>query len=120
GISVPRYVVVCLLLSGGLAGLAGLAEVAGIHHRLIEKMSPGYGYTAIMVALLGRLHPGGIVAAAVFTAAGLVGLANAQRVARVPSTLADVVMGVTVLMVLAVSSTAPVAGLLRPRGGRVD
>ena len=120
GIPVSRYVVVCLLLSGGMAGLAGLAEVAGIHHRLIEKMSPGYGYTAIMVALLGRLHPGGIVAAAVFTAGVLVGLDNAQRVARVPSTLADVVMGVTVLAVLAVSSGAPMGRLLRARGPRVD
>src|SRR3712207_8443012 len=51
-------------LSGGLAGLAGMSEVAGIGHQLQRNLSPGYGYTAIIVAWLGRLHPLGIVVVA--------------------------------------------------------
>jgi general nucleoside transport system permease protein len=61
GFSAKRIVWFCLLLSGGLAGLAGLFEVAGPIGQLIPSISPGYGFTAIIVAFLGRLHPLGIV-----------------------------------------------------------
>lgn len=59
GLDIPKIVLIVLLLSGGLAGLAGVGEVAGIHHRLrvASGISPGYGYTAVIVAWLGRLNP---------------------------------------------------------------
>src|SRR6185369_11892753 len=58
GFSVSRDVAVAFVLSGALAGLAGAIELAGVTHRLYEKFSPGYGYTAIAVALLGGLRAG--------------------------------------------------------------
>ena len=95
--------------------MAGMGEVTGVHYRLIEKISPGYGYTAIMVALMGRLHPGGIVAAAVFVAALLVGVDNMQRVARVPATLADMLVGLSVLATLASGYYPVIRAYLRRR-----
>ena len=63
GFSRNRMVWLSLLLSGGLAGLAGAFEVAGPIGQLVPHLTPGYGFTAIIVAFLGRLHPLGIVAA---------------------------------------------------------
>ncbi|MFQ5913086.1 MAG: ABC transporter permease [Nitrospinota bacterium] len=119
GISITRYVILSLFISGGLAGMAGLGEAAGVHYRLIEKISPGYGYTAIMVALMGKLHPGGIVAAAVFVGALLVGVDNMQRVARVPATLADILVGLSVLSILVSGYYPVVRAFLRRRFARV-
>src|SRR3546814_14163757 len=63
GFSAARMVWLCLLLSGGLAGLAGLFEVAGPIGQHVPSISPGYGFPAIIVAFLGRLHPHGTVLA---------------------------------------------------------
>lgn len=119
GIPIGRWVVISLFLSGALAGLGGVGESAGVHYRLIEKISPGYGYTAIMVALMGRLHPGGIVAAAIFVGALLVGADNMQRAAGVPSVLADILVGFSVLSIL-ISTYYPILrAYLRRRFVRV-
>ena len=66
-----RMIWLCLLLSGGLAGLAGLFEVAGPIGQLIPILTPGYGFTAIIVAFLGRLHPLGIIASGLLDGAVL-------------------------------------------------
>jgi simple sugar transport system permease protein len=71
GIPTAPYLVLAMLFSGGLAGLAGYGEVAGLHHRMLLNISPEYGYTAIAVALMGRLHPAGIVVTAFLFAASL-------------------------------------------------
>jgi simple sugar transport system permease protein len=60
GINVSRTIVWTMVLSGALAGLAGAAEVAGLQHRLVDEFSPGYGFLAIAVALLGNLEPFGV------------------------------------------------------------
>lgn len=73
GIDVVKNILLVMLISGGIAGLAGMIEVAGITHRLQHGISPGYGYTAIIVAWLGRLNPVGIVVVAVLFGALLVG-----------------------------------------------
>ncbi|MEE8109695.1 MAG: ABC transporter permease [bacterium] len=119
GIPITRYVLLSLFISGGLAGLAGLGEAAGVHYRMIEKISPGYGFTAIMVALMGRLHPGGILVAAVFVGALLVGVDNMQRVARVPATLADMLVGLSVLSILVSGYYPVIRAYLRRRFVRV-
>lgn len=119
GIPITRYVILSLFISGGLAGLAGMGEATGVHYRLIEKISPGYGYTAIMVALMGKLHPGGVVAAAVFVAALLVGVDNMQRVARVPATLADMLVGLSVLFILVSGYYPVIRAYLRRRFSNV-
>ena len=97
GISTSRETVRVLLLSGGLAGLAGAIEVCGVTGRLFENLSPGYGFTAIAVALLARLHPIGVVPAALFFGALASGSGAMQRVAHVPSVTVQVVEALVIL-----------------------
>lgn len=73
GISVARNILLVMLISGGIAGIAGMIEVSGITHRLQQGISPGYGYTAIIVAWLGRLNPLAIIMVAFLFGALLVG-----------------------------------------------
>ena len=101
GISVYRNIVLSSLLSGGLAGLAGMCEVAGLQHRLLEGISPGYGYLAIIVALLGGNAPLGVLIAAVGVSALQVGSLSMQRSANVPASIASIIMGTVVLLILA-------------------
>lgn len=101
GIGVFKSIVIAMFLSGGFAGLAGMVEVFGVHHRLMEGISPGYGYTAIVVALLGKLHPGGVVLAAFFFAALIVGGDTMAYRSGIPIFLAYVIQGVVILFVLA-------------------
>jgi len=73
GINVKRNIMLVMLISGGIAGLAGMIEVSGITHRLQQGISPGYGFTAIIVAWLARLHPFAIILVAILFGALLVG-----------------------------------------------
>lgn len=73
GISPLKVLLIAIIISGGFAGIAGTGEVAGVQYRLRTGISPGYGYTAIVVAWLGRNHPIGIVIASLFVGGLLVG-----------------------------------------------
>jgi ABC-type uncharacterized transport system permease subunit len=101
GIQVSRTIIWTMLISGALAGLAGASEVAGVQHRLVEGFSPGYGYLAIAVALLGNLKPFGVVLAAILFAALLNGADAMQRAAAVPVTVIYVIEGLVILFVAA-------------------
>jgi simple sugar transport system permease protein len=90
-----------LVVSGALAGLAGGVEVSAITFRLYENFSPGYGFTAIAVALLGRLHPLGVALAAVLFGALDVGSTAMQRVAGVSSVLVSAVQAIVIFALLA-------------------
>jgi simple sugar transport system permease protein len=98
GISPERHGVLVLALAGGLAGLAGAVEVAGVTGRLYEGLSPGHGYTAIAVALLARLSPLGVVPSALFFGALEAGAGAMQRQAGVPSVATEIVQGAVVLL----------------------
>lgn len=89
------------LASGALAGLAGAIEVTGVTYRLFEGISPGYGYSAIAVALLARLHPLTIIGTGVFFGALEAGGAAMQRDAGVPAQFASIVEALVILGVLA-------------------
>ncbi|MFN3936000.1 MAG: ABC transporter permease [Gemmobacter sp.] len=103
GIPVNRVLVQTALISGGLAALAGFSEVSGLRGNLSRDLSPGYGYTGIVVAMLALLHPLGVVLAALFVAGVFVGADSMSRAAGVPSYIADVLLAVALLfMVLAV------------------
>lgn len=80
----------CLLLTGGLAGLAGTFEVAGPIGQLVPNISPGYGFTAIIVAFLGRLHPLGIIASGFLMALSYLGGENAQITVGLPQAVTGV------------------------------
>ncbi|MCZ2496763.1 ABC transporter permease [Xylophilus sp. Kf1] len=106
GVPVTRTVVLVALMSGALAGLGGAVEVAGRTGYLTLDMSPGYGYSGIVIAMLAALHPLGVVAAAVFTAGVLVGADSMSRAVGVPSAIADVIVATSLLSVLVASLLA--------------
>ncbi|HET7024627.1 MAG TPA: ABC transporter permease [Gemmatimonadales bacterium] len=99
-VDVDRVIASALLGSGGLAGLAGGIEVAGVSYALFQNLSPGYGFTAIAVALLARLDPLGVVVAGVLFGALESGAAAMQRDAGVPSVAVYVVEAVVIIVVL--------------------
>ncbi|MGO8695548.1 MAG: ABC transporter permease [Rectinemataceae bacterium] len=99
GIQVPRYEALSLTLAGGLAGLAGAIEVMGVQHRLMAGLTSGYGFTGIVAALLGGLHPLGLIPASVLFGALLVGADTMQRAVQVPSSLVMALLGLIVLFV---------------------
>lgn len=101
GVGVGRTIVVAMALSGAFAGLAGGIEVLGVRGRLIEGFSPGYGFEAIAIALLGRLNPLGILGAALLFGALDAGAAGLQTAARdVPSAIVQLTEGLAVIYVL--------------------
>lgn len=103
GVDAARVQWKAFLASGALAGLAGASEVGGVTWALYEGISPGYGYTAIAVALLARLDPRGVVVSALFFGALEAGGAAMQRNAGVPAVTVQVVTAATLLGVLAVT-----------------
>ncbi len=106
GVPVTRTIVLTALLSGALAGLAGAIEVAGRTGYVTLDMSPGYGYSGIVIAMLAGLHPLGVVAAALFVAGVLVGADSMSRAIGVPTYLADVIVAVSLLSVLVATMLA--------------
>ncbi|MBL8338743.1 MAG: ABC transporter permease [Rhodoferax sp.] len=100
GVPVTRTVVLVALLSGALAGLAGAIEVAGRTSYVTLDMSPGYGYSGIVIAMLAALHPLGVVLASVYVAGVLVGADSMSRAIGVPTYIADVIVAASLLSVL--------------------
>lgn len=100
GISVPFYQMLSLTLAGGFAGLAGVIEVIGVQHRLLDGITSGYGFSGIVAALFGGLHPLGLIPASVLFGGLLVGADKMQRAVQIPSALIDVILGLIVLMVV--------------------
>lgn len=106
GMPVNTVLVKTALLSGGLAALAGFSEVAGLKGHLSLDLSPGFGYTGIIVAMLALLHPLGVVLSALFVAGIFVGSDSMSRAADVPTYIADMLLAVALLfMVLAILLT---------------
>jgi simple sugar transport system permease protein len=104
GINVEWGIIFALLFSGALAGLTGIMEVSYLHSRLKGPISGGYGFTAILVALLGRLHPVGIFFAAIFFSALTIGAESMHTLTGISATLADAIQALMVLFVLGVDA----------------
>ena len=100
GIPVDATMLKVALLSGGLAGLAGVSEVAGVKGYLSADLSPGFGYSGIVVAMLAGLSPIGTVFAAIFVAAVFVGADSMSRATGISNYLADLVVSLSLLCVL--------------------
>ncbi len=106
GIPAQRTAAWSLVIGGGLAGLAGACEVAGVTGQLYQELSAGSGYTAIAVALLARLHPLAVIPSALFFGALEAGAGAMQRVAAVPAVATQVVQALVILLSLGVSFRA--------------
>jgi simple sugar transport system permease protein len=124
GFDARRLVLFCFAVSGALAGLAGIIEVAGPIGHLQPGISPGYGFTAIIVAFLGRLNPFGVLVAGLFLALTFIGGEGAQIALKVPLDLTKVFQGILLFYVLACDSLILhrirlVAAPGRPAQGRV-
>jgi simple sugar transport system permease protein len=100
GMPVGWVTVKVALLSGALAGLAGAVEVAGRTAYVTLDMSPGYGYSGIVIAMLAMLNPLAVVGAAVFVAGMLVGADSMSRAVNVPTYIADVIVAVALIAML--------------------
>lgn len=95
GIDIVRNTVLVMMVSGGLAGLAGMAEAAGVVHRLQERISPGYGFTAIIVAWLAKLNPWALIPVAILFGGLLIGSREIQ-----PSGLARMLQGIVLFALI--------------------
>lgn len=100
GVSLTRILVAVACLSGGLAGLAGAIEVMGVKGYVTTDLSPSYGYTGIVVAMLAGLHPIGVIVTALFVATMFVGADGMSRALGVPSFIADVIVSLSLLTML--------------------
>ena len=100
GIPVNATMLKVALISGGLAGLAGVSEVSGVKGYLSSDLSPGFGYSGIVVAMLAGLSPIGTVFAAIFVAAVFVGADSMSRATGISNYLADLVVALSLLCVL--------------------
>jgi len=102
GINVPGYIILSLGLSGAFAGLAGAVEILGLHHRMFEPLavSAGYGFSGIVAALFGKLHPLGTIPASVLFGGLLVGGDKMQRAVQIPQVMVTAMLGLVVLFVV--------------------
>jgi general nucleoside transport system permease protein len=100
GIAVGRVILGAAAISGALAGLAGVSEVGGLHYQVMADISPGFGYSGIVIAMLARLNPLGIGPAALFFAAVMTGAEAMSRATGVPVFLADVLQGLALITML--------------------
>lgn len=91
---------IAMCISGGLAGLAGMCEVCGVQYLLMEGMTGGYGYTGLMAAMIGRVHPIGTLLGSIFFGALLVGGESLKRVTGVPYTITISIMAMATIFVL--------------------
>jgi len=100
GINVHWIFLSAFGLSGALAGLAGFCEAAGVQRRMLENISPGYGYTAIVVALLGQTNPIWVLAAGILFAGLQVGASTMESALGVPSSIATIVQYLIVIFII--------------------
>jgi simple sugar transport system permease protein len=98
--NIARNILLVMLVSGGLAGLAGIGETAGIHYRLQQGLAVGSGYVGIVVAWLGRLRPGSIVVISVLLGGLMVGGDQVQIAMHVPSAISLALEGAILFCVL--------------------
>ena len=104
GFNSNQLILLTFAISGALAGLAGIIEVAGPVGHLQPGISPGYGFTAIIVAFLGRLNPIGILIAGLFLALTFIGGEQAQIAMKIPLDVTKVFQGILLFYVLACDS----------------
>jgi ABC-type uncharacterized transport system permease subunit len=98
--NVSKSTFVVMGISGGIAGLTGAVLVSGIQHQLLEGISPGYGFIAVIIALLGRQHPAGVAAVAFLFAGLMSGSEVMYRTLGIPSAFAETLQALVLIFVL--------------------
>jgi len=116
GIPVEKRMILAFFLSGAIAGLAGAVETAGVHYRYNDQFSPGYGYDSITVAMIGLLHPFGVIISATLFGALKTGILDMSVYTQIPRQLVTLINGIVVLFVAAKSMI--VSGYLRVVKGK--
>ncbi len=111
GINVRLYQALSLILGGAFAGVAGAVQVMGVQRRMLDGLSGGYGFSGIVVALFGQLHPLGAIPASILFGGLLVGSNQMQRTVQVPSAIVNVILGMIVLFVV----SSAIFGKMRAR-----
>ncbi|NIS61687.1 MAG: ABC transporter permease [Proteobacteria bacterium] len=100
GINTTSVILWTAGISGGLAGLAGVGELCALQYRLIMDISPGYGYSGIVIAMLGNLHPIGVLLSSLFFSVIIVGAQTMSRMTGVPTYIAEVIQGMALMVML--------------------
>lgn len=100
GISPATIIVIAMIIGGGLAGIAGMSEITGVQRRLLDGLSPGFGFTAIGVAMLGKLHPAGVVVSAFFFGALMRGSRALQTGMGVPIAIVDIFVAIVIIFLV--------------------
>jgi len=100
GIPVKRVVNSAMFLSGALCGLGGGVYILGITHELLPEQASGLGYTAVVVSLLGNLHPLGVIFSSIFFGSLISGMSSVERALQIPQTLSLLSQGVIIVLIL--------------------
>jgi ABC-type uncharacterized transport system permease subunit len=100
GINVSKYLAISMIISGGFAGLAGGIEIAGVHRRAIEGVTNNYGFSGVVVALFGGLHPAGIVPASFLFGLLIYGSTLAPTRVGVPANIVQVMQGLIIIVIV--------------------
>jgi len=104
GINVNLNFVLAMMISGGLAGLAGACDILGIQHRLIDGFASGYGFDGIAVALVSQLNPFGVILTSFLFGALRTGANTMQRAVGIPTSIVDIIQGLIIFFVVAATS----------------
>lgn len=114
GIRIEHIILLSMMLSGALAGLAGVGEISGVHHRLRIDISKGYGWTGILIALLAQLNPIGVIFSAIFYGGLINGSVSMSINTGVPTALIEAIQGILMFVLLATGT------MLQYRLRRID
>ena len=104
GINAERTTILTFAIGGGLAGMAGMAEIMGVQFRLSDFFSPGYGWDAVVVAMAGQANPFGVVLMGIFFGALRNGAESASRSIGMPASISLIIQALTLLFVIASNS----------------
>ena len=100
GVNVTKVIILTLVISGGIAGLAGVGELLGLHYRLRTDLSTGYGFTGIIIAMLAGLNPFGVIVASIFMG-GLINGSNSMQIfSKVPTALVYAMQAIVLISLL--------------------
>lgn len=100
GVNVQHYLFLAMVLAGGFAGMAGAVEACGVHHRGLESISAGYGFSGIVVSLFGGLHPLGIIPASMLFGLLIIGADMMQRAVAIPASIIMAIQGLIILAIV--------------------